>query len=173
MTKIVEGKLTFIFSASWQALKYDETSFYRRHFQKLGDSRCVDIVAFDSGADTQLWLLEIKDYRINPRSKPEDLFLELARKVRDTLANLYLAERREEVDCYDFAQLASTKKNIRIVLHLEQSKYRSKFSQPILERDDAQIKLRQNKQIRVVDPHALICEISDMPPQSKWRVTSK
>lgn len=173
MTKIVEGKLTFTFPASWQALKYDETSFYRKHFQRLADSRCVDIVAFENDADTQLWLLEVKDYRVNPRSNPEDLLLEVARKVRDTLANLYLAARRDEVYCYEFAQSASTKKIIRIVLHLEQPKYPSKFSQPILEREDAQIKLRQNKQIRVVDPHALICEIAEMPPQCKWTVTSK
>ncbi len=169
MPDIVEGKLTFTFPNSWQAVKYDETSFYQKHFQKLGESRCVDIVAFEM--DDQLWLLEVKDYRQHKRAKTEDLFLEIARKVRDTLANLYLAQGHEEADCYAFAQLASRKQTIRVVLHLEQPQNLSKLYPPIVSRTNAQIKLRQ--QVRVADPHALFCDHRNMPPKCQWTVTSK
>ncbi len=171
MPDVVEGKLTFTFPNSWQVVKYDETSFYKKHFQKLGASRCVDIVAFETEVDDQLWLLEVKDYRQNKRTKTEDLFLEIARKVRDTLANLYLAQRHEEADCYDFAQLASRKQTIRVVLHLEQPQKPSKLYPQVVSHTNAQIKLRQV--VRVADPHALFCEIAKMPAQCQWTVTSK
>lgn len=138
---IVEGKLTFTFPNSWQALKYDETSFYQKHFQKLGESRCVDIVAFETGTDDQLWLLEVKDYRLHPRSKTEELFGEIARKVRDTLANLYLALRHEEADCYAFAQLASRKQTIRVVRHFEHHKNHQKLYPQVVSRTNDHIKL--------------------------------
>ncbi len=170
MPDIVEGRLTFTFPKTWQAIKYDETSFYKKHVQKLGASRCVDIVAFEAGADDQLWLLEVKDYRRRQRNKTEDLFLEIARKVRDTLANLYLAQRHEEADCHAFAQLANRKQTIRVVLHLEQTSKPSKLYPPVVSRTNAQIKLRQ--MVRVADPHALFCEIAKMPVQCQWTVTS-
>jgi hypothetical protein len=170
MPDIVEGRLTFVFPQTWQALKYDETSFYKKHVQQLGESRCVDIVAFEAAANDQLWLLEVKDYRQKRRSKTEDLFLEIARKVRDTLANLYLAQRHEEADCHDFARLANRKQTIRVVLHLEQTNIPSKLYPPVVSRINAQIKLRQT--VRVADPRALFCEIAKMPAQCQWTVTS-
>jgi hypothetical protein len=169
MPELVEGKLTFVFPSTWQVIKFDETSFYQKHFQKLAESRSVDIVAFKSEAVDELWLLEVKDYRMHPRRKEEDIFLEIAKKVRDTLANLYLAQRHEEADCYEFAQLASLKQTIRIVLHLEQPQKTSKLYSPVVSRSNAQIKLRQS--VRVADPHALFCEIASMRVQ--WKVTSK
>jgi hypothetical protein len=171
MPDIVEGRLTFTFPSTWQALKYDETSFYKKHFQKLAESRCVDIVAFDASTDDQLWLLEVKDYRRLRRKKTEDIFVEIAKKVRDTLANLYLAQRHEEADCFDFAQLAGQKQSIRVVLHLEQQRLPSKLYPEVVARTNAQIKLRQA--VRVADPHALFCEMAKMPVQCRWTVTSR
>ena len=75
MGKITEGKLTIEFPTNWQVMKYDETTFYQKHFQKLAESKAVDFVAFEDGSDDQLWLIELKDYRIHPRTKAGDLFL--------------------------------------------------------------------------------------------------
>ena len=171
MPKMTEDKLTFEFPNNWRAIKYDETTFYQKHFQKLANSKAVDFVACEIGGNDELWLIELKDYRIHPRTKAGDLFLEIASKVRDTLASLYLAQRKEEVDVYDFVKIASEKKRIRIVLHLEQPQKPSKLYPLVVERDNTQIKLRQ--QVQVVDRHAIVCELAKMPSQCKWTVTSK
>ena len=116
MPPITEGRLTFGFPDGWRAAKFDEWSFYRNQFQKVGnvsiscsDQKCegelrcvkcgktrvagikaIDILAVETGS--QCWLIEIKDYRREPRTKTIDLADEVALKVRDTLAALVAAQ---------------------------------------------------------------------------------
>ena len=91
MTNIMEGDLTFSFSAGCQTSKYDDWSFYRKQFQAVaGQSRAVDILCVEGDAS---WLIEIKDYRQHNRTKPSDIADELAIKVRDTLAGLAAAAK--------------------------------------------------------------------------------
>jgi hypothetical protein len=169
MPQIKEGRLTFIFPASWQAEKYDETAFYQKHFQQLADSKCVDIVAFDNRNRTYLWLVEVKDYRYHRRTKTQNLFDELAQKARDTLANLFLAQRKEELSIQPFAVAAAQQRKIRFVLHLEQPRKPSKLYPEVVERSSLQLRLRQK--LRVVDEHSLFFEISQMAG-CPWSVTS-
>ena len=167
MCKIIEGKLEFIFPDGWQALKLDETEFYRKHFQNFAASKCVDIASFQA-IGCELWLIEVKDYRINRRTKTLDLFDELALKVRDSLALLFLAKSKPEISSFNFAQKAADKPKIRVVLHLEQTAKPSKLYPHIVERDNARRKLAQT--VRVVDPHPLFCEMSAMPHDCPWVV---
>ena len=89
MTEIEEGDLKFSFPDHCQADKYDEWSFYRNQFQSVaGGSKAVDILCL---SDDATWLIEIKDYRKNPRLKLIDIGDEVAGKVRDTLAGLAAA----------------------------------------------------------------------------------
>ena len=143
MPDIKEGRLTFRFPASWQAMKYDETRFYQKHFQHCAASKCVDIVAFNSDTNEPLWLIEIKDYRAQRRTKTQDLCDELAQKVRDTLANLFMAQRKEGADCYAFAVAAAQRMQIRFVLHLEQPHKPSRLYPWVAERAQLHLKLRQ------------------------------
>jgi len=173
MCRIIEGEkrsLEFIFPEGWQAEKLDDTGFYRKHFQSFADSKSVDIAAFSPSSD-ELWLIEAKDYRINRRDKPLDLFREIAIKVRDTLAFLYLAKGKPEIALHRFAQEAVSKLTIRVALHLEQPAKPSKLYPPIVERGHARLKLAQT--VRVVDPRAQFCEMSAMPPTCPWQVISK
>ncbi len=114
MTVIVEKRLAFNFGSSWQhAQKYDEQPIHVLGLQRMNgnlvcencqeNARCVeckselkigtkavDIVA--SHGD-QVYLIEVKDfrrYRIENkrRLRDGDLALEVARKVRDTVAGL-------------------------------------------------------------------------------------
>lgn len=169
MPQINEGRLTFEFPAAWLAEKYDETGFYKQHFQQLADSKCVDIVAFDNSNRTYLWLIEVKDYRRHQRTKSQNLFDELAQKARDTLANLFLAQRKEQVSIHPFAVAAAQQKRIRFVLHLEQPLKPSKLYPEVVERSSLQLKLRQK--LRVVDEHSLFYEMSRLAG-CPWTVTS-
>ena len=167
MCKIIEGKLEFIFPDGWKALKLDGTEFYRKHFQNFADSKCVDIASFQANGG-ELWLIEVKDYRINRRTKTLDLFDELALKVRDSLALLFLAKCKPEINSFNFVHIAADKPKIRVVLHLEQTAKPSKLYPHIVERDNARRKLAQT--VRVVDPHPLFCEMSAMPHDCPWVV---
>jgi hypothetical protein len=113
VTIIVEKRLRFEFGPSWQdARKYDEHEVYRAGLEGLkakvaceacgsqflcqrcgreadADSRAVDIVGRYRG---QLYLIEVKDFReheVENRARiGRGLAIEVARKVRDTLAGM-------------------------------------------------------------------------------------
>lgn len=177
MPKIDEGGLAFVFPDDWQAIPYDvKGSFYREHFQKFanthkeGGNKAVDIVAF-SPEDENLWLIEIKDYRAKRREKELDIFVEVAIKVRDTLACLYLAQRRSGCNLYSFAQQAAEKSRIRVALHLEQPKNPSREYPLIVQRDNARRKLKQA--VGLADPHPWFCEMGKMPLDCPWNVIPK
>lgn len=167
MCRIVEGALEFIFPDGWQAEKLDDSGFYRKHFQSFADSKSVDVAVIPPG-QAELWLVEVKDYRTHPRSKMLDVFQEIATKVRDSLALLYLAKSKPESALHGFAQMAAATLKIRVALHLEQPAKPSKLYPPVVQRNNAQLKLAQA--VRVVDPHPLFCEMSSMPPSCPWAV---
>ena len=127
MTSITEGKLCFHFRDDWCATKYDDWNFYQHKFKDyFGGTRGVDIVAFDP--NQCLWLIEIKDYREHKREKDEDLAIEVARKVRDTMSGLAVAQRLATTESEQrFAQKVLKYRQIRVVLHLEQPLKHSKL----------------------------------------------
>ena len=89
MSEIKEGALTFSFPDHCETSEYDKWSFYCKKFQSMaGGSKAVDILCLTNGV---AWLVEIKDYRIHRRTKPIDLWDEVAAKVRDTLSGLAAA----------------------------------------------------------------------------------
>ena len=78
---IVEGRLRFDFSEPWQAVKFDDTAWYRDIIKSR--VKAVDIVAF---SDDSHWWIEVKDCldfeRDNlPRLRPGDP--ESVQTVRD------------------------------------------------------------------------------------------
>ena len=87
MPVIIEGNLKFSFPHDWTIAKYDEWSFYRNQFQKVRTGvKAIDILAL--GPDRCTWFIEVKDYRVHPRTKVVDLAEEVAEKICDTLAVL-------------------------------------------------------------------------------------
>lgn len=119
MIEINEGGLTFVFPEPCEAAKYDGWEFYQKRFQSTaGVSKAVDMVCVTGRS---AWLIEVKDYRVHPRTKPIDLADEVAQKVRDTLAGLAAASANaEEVAEKALAALAVEKQSWRVALHLEQ-----------------------------------------------------
>ena len=51
MTSITEGGLVFLFPDDWSASKYDAWTCYRKRFQKIGDSKAVDILALTPASE--------------------------------------------------------------------------------------------------------------------------
>lgn len=174
MMAITEGNLTFTFPDHWDAVKYDDWSFYRNQFNGCcGGTRAVDILAIENNGAQQrgrtLWLIEVKDYRIHPRTKLIDLGDEVAAKVRDSLAGLVAAagnanDRSEKT----FARSALVFASLRIVLHLEQPAKHSKlFPRPV---DPSNVQMKLKRLLKSVDPHVRVVEIATHAHLVSWTV---
>jgi hypothetical protein len=92
---LVEGALSFEIDAK-HAIQWDDSAAFRAGVQRLQKTRAVDIVADVNGVGAVY--LEVKDFRAarteNEKRKSRDLALEVAEKVRDTLAGMTWACRR-------------------------------------------------------------------------------
>lgn len=153
MQELVEGTLTFTFPEPLKAQQYDDWSFYRNQFNRaFGGTKAVDFVCLDQQCT---WLIEVKDYRANRRSKPSELGDEVAIKVRDTLAGLFAAScNANDQDERLFAKKAVKNKRLRVVLHIEQPAKPSKLFPQVVNPVNLKFKLKQL--LKSVDPHPLV-----------------
>ncbi len=158
MTTIEEGSLAFDFPDRWHATKYDDWVYYLRHFQSsFGGTKAVDILAIRP--NKIFYLIEIKDYRIEPRQKEMELAQEVAEKVRDTLTALFAARlAANKDDERAFAELSVKATQIVVVLHLEQPKRPTRLH-PVEDTTKLEQKLRQL--LRAIDPHPRIATLAD------------
>lgn len=159
-TQIVVDSLTFEFPTNWVASKYDDWSFYRKQFAKLRDGiKAVDVLAVDPSG--HVWLIESKDYRRHPRTKPTEIPTEVVMKVFDTLAAL-LPTRANGNDQgeVDFAKRTLSAAKIHVVLHLEQPSKRSRLFPRAIDPTTVQQTLR--KMLRPIDPHPKVASMSSM-----------
>lgn len=82
--QIIEGKLIFDFDC--EAIKFDDSTFYRQHFSKIANEiKAVDILAVNQEIG---YLIEIKDYT-DPNTKNltlKELIEIVINKVISTLA---------------------------------------------------------------------------------------
>jgi hypothetical protein len=163
-----EGSLSFTFPDSWLLCRPQDLAFYSRQFQSFcGGCKEIDFIAYDPLTKT-LWLLEVKDFRISGRLKPTSLHEEMAEKVRDTLA-LIVSGGLSSMSHDDPA--TTTLKglwthirraaNVRVALHCEQPKHRSKLFPCIANLSNIADQLRRS--IRAVDPRAIVMNDNSVP----------
>ena len=144
---------------------------YINHVQSFAQGmKAVDIAAIEPGDDPILWLVEIKDYRIFPRSKPTDLFDEVAQKFRDTLAGLrIIAARSTDVTEASRAKHACAAHSIRVLFHLEQPATHTKaFPQVIDPKLAVDIMKRKMK---AVDATPLVGDAGTLKGKVNWTIT--
>lgn len=153
MTTLVEGGITFVFPDGCTAWKYDTWPFYRNQFQHVAASKAVDFVCVDA---TAAWLIEVKDYRGQARTKPMELHDEVAAKVRDTLAGLAAAAGATEAAAKQVAQRTLAKRRWRVVLHLRQRSGATRLKPKVF--DPATLRDKLRRVLKAVDPHALVVE---------------
>lgn len=155
----VDG-LNFDFPDNWQISKYDDWSFYRNQFIRIRDGiKSLDLLAIDQ--DKTTWLIEVKDYRLHPRTKPSDLGAEVAHKVFDTLAAIIPAKiHATDPDEKQLARAVSASRKLRVVLHLEQPAKHSKLRPRAINPADVQQKIRQL--LKPVDAHSLVVDMMSM-----------
>ena len=170
MPNIGEGNLIFRFPDDWLACRPDKWAYHRNSFQSIcGGAKAVDILAITPRHC--LWLVEVKDYREHRRTKTIELADEVARKVRDSLAALLCAHMSpDEEEEKTFAGSALASASLRVALHLEQPRKRSKLFPRAI--DPASVKQKLRQLIRPVDSHPLVIEIGRMQ-NVEWEATSR
>ncbi len=158
-TYLVDG-LKFEFPDKWTVSKYDEWSFYRNRFSKMGNGiKALDLLAVSPNGVT--WMIEAKDYRAHSRTKPSNLADELREKVLDTLAAILPAKINGDVAAETdvAARMVATRK-LRIVLHLEQPVRHSKLFPRAINPADVYMQIR--RQLKPIDAHPLVAEMNNM-----------
>lgn len=163
----MEGCLAFDFPEGSVVGKYDDWAFYRNQFgSAFGGARAVDFVYVDK---QQTWLIEVKDYRVYPRTKSDDIWKEIGFKVRDSLAGL-VAARSNANDPQEqtIARKALAKNRLRVVLHLEQPEQHSKLFSPVIDRAKVFTKMKQL--LRGVDAHPCVVDQGSLKPEMNWTV---
>jgi hypothetical protein len=126
MTRIEEGCLAFEFSEQWNAFKLDDHRDYREGIEKIDNTKAVDFLAIFN--KSELYFIEVKDFRGHRIENKERLLkgelpLELAQKVRDSLACIISAYRNSNLAEHwsAYAQLLCDKKAfIKVALWLEE-----------------------------------------------------
>jgi hypothetical protein len=159
MPRVSEGSITFDFPDGFVVQKLDDTTFYRKHFQSLVQGlKAVDFLAFGS-RESELWFLEVKDYRAHRRTKTIDLFDEVSQKVLSSLACLLAMRANANVsDEQVFAKKAAKQIRLKVVLHLEQPEKPSKLFPRVVDPSNVRIKLRQK--VRSIDSKAEFSSIA-------------
>lgn len=167
-----EGRLRFRFEQHVCAFQYDELSFYRNQFISVaGGNKAVDFVCADGST---VYLIEVKDYSQHPRAKPTELPQEIAFKVRDTLAGILACasnanedkERRAATDCIRALQNGG---DLRVILHIEQARTRSRLTPHVFKYRDLEQKLKQL--LKAVDPHPKVVSREYQKPGHPWAVS--
>lgn len=158
MTTLNVDGLTFRFRAGSDVSKYDEWSFYRNQFSSVcGGVKAVDLIYLDTQGEA--WLIEVKDYRVYPRTKTIPIPDEIAQKVRDTLAGV-LAASKNASDAAEkaFANRLLQARRFRIVLHLEPRPNPSRLYNFSIDKADIEMKLKQL--LKAIDPHPKVVDMS-------------
>lgn len=163
--EIQEGNL--LFSFEFDAIKFDNTEYYRQHFGKIHVRACrkkrtpcdritlkgvpaVDILAVN--ADTG-YLIEIRDYT-NPDTVDknlDDLIEEFLGKVLLTLSAILPMKINANSSEKEIANLFSNVSHIDVILHLELPSLPSSLQQASWSRSTIQMKLK-NKLKENVNP---------------------
>jgi hypothetical protein len=166
---VFESRFLYSFPEGWKAIKFDGTAYYRERFQSFaGGCKAVDIIACAPTGD-ELWLIECKDFRDQGREKQDDLYVEIAKKVRDTLAALCCSRAGDDHTLREFARLAMRKYVLRCVLHWEHPLKPHRLFPEVPDRKTARDRIRQK--LRTADPRADIGTFNQLNTTMPWKIT--
>jgi len=157
---LAEGSLLFEFTDVKFATKYDDWSHYRNKFNSAcGSSKAVDFIV---SKNSELWLIEVKDYRRYFRTKPSDLADEVMFKVRDTMAGLVSTKFvGADLDEVKRSTGALSQKKLRVILHIEQPAKPSRlFPRSV---DPANLLWKMKQKLKFADAHPIVVDSHQFP----------
>ena len=166
MKSIKEGSLLFKFDNKWNVFKFDVHNFYRNKIGRLDKTKAVDILGI---YERELYFIEIKDFRAHRienknRIKNGDLAIEIAQKVRDSVACIVGAWRTEEIWKSYAGLLYDRKKKLKVIIWLETDELPACYYMRQKVRASVSTKVFKKK-IAWLTSHVLVCslKINDLP----------
>lgn len=130
MIKFEESRMEFaVNDADITAIKFDETTFFEKHFKKLQTSKGIDFLIQDH-VRNEFFLIEVKNFRgaeHEPDTKKrlqigtkESVTFETALKIRDTISCIVGANRSvQEEQIKEFRNILKNESPIKVILLLE------------------------------------------------------
>lgn len=172
MITLSVNNFTFEFPNEWCVIKYDECNFYRKRFGPLEDVKAVDILAI--GREL-LFIIEAKDFtghRIENKKRiaNQELALEIAKKIRDTVAVLYGAYRcgnKELRSCCDYLFAPNTRP-IKVIFLLEEDRPPTMHKSAKRIRSDLLTAIKQR--LRYLSVHCNLHNCADVSDRYGWTV---
>ena len=178
MTKFVEDLISFDFQNGFFVEKLDAMKFYVDHYSKIQDEKSVDFVAFNPDK-SELWLVEVKDYRNRERKKTVGLIDEIAKKISSSLACLIAMRGNSQYATdaeRDFAAKAIVQTKLRVVFHLELSEPNQEKSNKFKKQsrsfyvDLKTVRDSLRRTLRPIDPDAIVSTVTK-PRAVPWKAT--
>lgn len=168
-TKLHESNIDWVFDEGWTVVKYDDSTWYRKHFQKCADSAAVDFVAL-SPDETLYWLIEVKDFTTDPPLKEKGPLYEIVtRKARDTLAGLLAAASNATGSDQELARKIGTAAKVRVAFHCERPTHASRLFKGLPSTADLQQRLRRT--LRAIDSKAIVTDGAKPRTDVPWTAT--
>lgn len=129
MTNVHESRMNFSFDSSVTVTKFDETTFFNKHYKKLQESKGIDFILLEERVNRFI-MIEVKNFRgYLQDSKTKDrlklqssksVIVETALKVRDSIACIVGANRcQQETDLSPYQKAIDSKSKIKVILLLE------------------------------------------------------
>ncbi len=158
-------RLSFIFAEENEARIYDQMSFYRSGIERdISGIKAIDFLCVDEPRHLS-YFIEVKDYGTlkndasrehKKRQKAEDLALEVARKVLETIAGLWVASNWKECPSEEKSFSAKVLQNtVRVVLHYELP---SDWTDADRKWRMADLKNKLAKKLRIIDVRPLVID---------------
>lgn len=127
-TTLDEGKQRFVFDVRWRVFRYDDpASGYQALCEQIAGTKACDFAGWFDGRIP--YLIEVKDfrgYRIENKRRltQRELALEVAQKVRDTIAGIISGCRRSDserpwCDLAGCLTASETEREVVVILCLE------------------------------------------------------
>ena len=124
----VESKLEFQFKTGLEVVKFDESSFFTQHFNKLIGSKGVDFLVDDPEGNV-LYFIEVKNFTGHETENKKrlkvntefSLALEVSQKVRDSISCLVGAYKmgNDTAIIPFFHRLRQHNVQVKVILFLE------------------------------------------------------
>ncbi len=160
-----ESGLCFEFDDDLKVIKYDEVAgLYRDKVLRCFDG--LKAVDFICKKQSEMWLLEVKNFSENERTKRIPLADEFIEKVRDTItgiATMCYATQGEERKTY---QALIGVDQVHLVLHCDFNKHLN-LKEIVTRQRNLQEQLR--KKLRILDCHLKVTSIENPVNKLPWR----
>lgn len=62
MTEVIESRMKFLVDSTINFVKFNETTYFDKHFKKLQDSKGIEFIAYEDDTD-EFVMIEVKNFR--------------------------------------------------------------------------------------------------------------